>query len=169
MTKKTWGSFIIIVLGAIIFILGAFHWTLVRQELVVEGLAKPFFPYLRYNDVELEDLYSSHDGANVATTQTPEETHRIFIDNLKKKNIDAAVECCFLQGDWEERKKFFTDIKNKGYWDIMVKDLDTELINTLTLDSTASYEYTAEYDGKKYASSISFSKNKKGEWLIKSL
>ncbi|MGC8651284.1 MAG: hypothetical protein ACP5RX_01555 [Minisyncoccia bacterium] len=52
----------------------------------------------------------------------PEETYRLFLEALKKQDIELASKY-FILDKQEEYKNLFTQIKNSGQWDNMMKDL----------------------------------------------
>lgn len=169
MTKKfvVWTALITVAVLFLIFF--SFSWTMQRQDLVLAGLAKPFFPYFKYSQEELNKLYPQYMNVDVATTQSPEETHKLFVSKLKAGDLNGAVECCFMKGKWAEQKEFFQGVKDKKLWDVMVKDLDTEIEKNLLLDTMATYSYTGVSDDGKYGHTISFIINSQGIWLIDSL
>lgn len=53
---------------------------------------------------------------------TPEETYQLFLEALKKQDIDLASKY-FILDKQEEYKNLFTQIKNSGQWDNMLADL----------------------------------------------
>ncbi|NMB92454.1 MAG: hypothetical protein GYA31_02425 [Parcubacteria group bacterium] len=53
---------------------------------------------------------------------TPEETYQLFLEALKKQDIDLASKY-FILDKQEEYKNLFTQIKNSGQWDKMMADL----------------------------------------------
>jgi len=53
---------------------------------------------------------------------TPEETYQLFLEALKKQDIDLASKY-FILDKQEEYKNLFTQIKNNGQWDKMMTDL----------------------------------------------
>ena len=169
MTKKfvVWTALITVAVLFLIFF--SFSWTMNRQDLVLAGLAKPFFPYFKYSQDELNKLYPQYINVDVATTQSPEETHKKFVEKLKAGDLNGAVECCFVKGGWGEQKKSFQGVKDKGLWDVMVKDLDTEIRQNYVGDTEMTYGYLAKSDGGELGHIISFIKNSQGVWLIESL
>src|SRR3989338_4483688 len=125
MTKKFVVLTALITVAVLFLIFFSFAWAMNRQNLVLAGLAKPFFPYFKYSQDELNKLYPQYINVDVATTQSPEETHKLFVSKLKEGDLNGAVECCFVKGAWEEEKKALEEVRDKGYWNVMVKDLDT--------------------------------------------
>jgi len=167
MTKKRKG-----LLATLIFIIGVLliliftGWMLDRQTLVAEGLAKPKFPYLKYSQQELFKIYGTNEPADIMTTQSPEQTHAIFMAHLKANEIDEAVECCFRRGEWGETKEFIQRVKDEGKFDTMVSDLSV-IEKDLMFDATAVYLYDGTYKGEKVGNVIEFIKDSSGKWLIK--
>jgi hypothetical protein len=53
---------------------------------------------------------------------TPEETYQLFLEALKKQDIELASKY-FILDKQETYKQFFTDIKNNDKWDEMIEDL----------------------------------------------
>jgi hypothetical protein len=103
------------------------------------------------------------------TVQTPEQTHRLFVDALKKGDFDAAVNCCFREGDRAGMKANLEEIKQKGRLGQMIGDLDTVITPELVSDMTASYSYVIKEGGQKFGSDLSFTKTFQGIWYIESL
>ncbi|MGB9681171.1 MAG: hypothetical protein ACPLXL_01350 [Minisyncoccia bacterium] len=54
--------------------------------------------------------------------KTPEETYQMFLEALKKEDIDLATKY-FLFEKQEEYKKLLESIKRNGQWEEMLKDL----------------------------------------------
>ncbi|NCN53202.1 hypothetical protein GW950_01930 [Candidatus Wolfebacteria bacterium] len=52
----------------------------------------------------------------------PEETYQLFLEALKKQDIDLASKY-FILDKQDEYKNLFTQIKNSGQWDKMMADL----------------------------------------------
>ncbi|OGH71745.1 MAG: hypothetical protein A2921_00070 [Candidatus Magasanikbacteria bacterium RIFCSPLOWO2_01_FULL_43_20b] len=169
MTKKFVVLTALITVAVLFLIFFSFAWAMNRQNLVLAGLAKPFFPYFKYSQEELNKLYPQYINVDVATTRSPEETHKKFVEKLKAGDLNGAVECCFVRGKWEAQKQFFQGVKDKKLWDVMMRDLDTKIQQNLLLDTMATYSYTGVSDGGKYGHTISFIKNSQGVWLIESL
>ena len=164
---------LLILIAGMLFVLGAYSWFLNKRGRVEAGTARPTFPYSDYSFEELNKLYPQFVNENVTTTQTPEQTHRIFVDNLKKGDLNEAVECCFVKEEWADMKSGLQRVKEKGELNAMVADLDTEIRNDLNYklnkDASATYFYSSDRGGKQIGSSIDFIKSTKGIWLIKSL
>ncbi|OGH88705.1 MAG: hypothetical protein A3J93_01250 [Candidatus Magasanikbacteria bacterium RIFOXYC2_FULL_42_28] len=153
----------------LILIFGFYAWFLGKQRRVEAGTARATFPYSDYSIEELNKLYPQYLNVDVATTRTPVETHKMFVEKLKANDLDGAVECCFAKGDWAEMKAGLERVKAKGEMGMMVGDLDREIKGNFIGDTLASYDYFVERDGKNVAGVISFEKNSEGIWLIKSL
>ncbi|MBT4120652.1 MAG: hypothetical protein HOA57_01010 [Candidatus Magasanikbacteria bacterium] len=169
MKKKGWGIAAILGIAVFLFTVFAYSWVYDRLELVSEGLANPKFPYPKYSQEDLSKMFPQYVNEDVVTTQSPEETHEIFLSHLKAGNINEAVECCFVKGDWEDQKEFFQGVKDKDMWDVMVADL-SEIEKDLFLGTKITYVYSGTWEGgKKIANVITFIKNSKGVWLIDSL
>lgn len=169
MTKKGWGITAVISIAVFLFIILGYSCIYDRLELVEEGLASPKFPYLKYSQQDLNKMYPQYQNEDIETTQTPEETHAIFVGHLKAGNIEEAVECCFVKGDWKKMKEGLRKVEDQGELSIMINDLDTEITKDLDLGNKASYSYTAISDGGEYGHTISFIKKTNGVWLIESL
>lgn len=54
--------------------------------------------------------------------ETPQQTYKMFLEALKKEDIDLASKY-FILDKQQEYKQFFTDIKNNNKWDEMMRDL----------------------------------------------
>lgn len=167
--KKLWLVIVGTSILLVVLILACFAWIFNRLELVNAGMANPVFPYKKYSQADLNKMYPQYVNENVATTRTPEETHRLFVDKLKAGDLDGAVECCFVKEDWVLRKEGLLEVKNSGYLDQMILDLDTQIEPEFVGDTLSSYNYFAERDGKLLGSIIEFQKNEEGVWLMKKL
>lgn len=164
---------VILLTVSIIFIvcISTFYgWFLIKQDRIITGTAKPYFPYNDYSTDELNKMYPQTMNENVATTQSPEQTHAKFITALKQGDFDEAVECCFFESDWMKMKTGLEKVREKGNLDVMIGDL--VLITQQTMfDTMATYNYdvTTDTKGTKGIGSIDFVKDEKGVWRIKSL
>lgn len=154
----------------LILVFGGYGWFLKKQERVLNGTARPNFPYRDYNQEELNKMYPQYiDYSDVPTKQTPEETHQKFLAALKKKDFTEAVNCCFREGDRERMKARLEDIEQKGLLDIMMGDLNRDFKLENNSGTVAVYSYSVLKNGDKFAGALEFIKNSKGFWYIKSL
>ena len=166
--KKFFLGLGILVLG-VILIAGAYSWFLQKQQRVLNGTARPDFPYSDYSDSELEKLYP-HDAENITSTvQSPEETHQKFLTALKKEDFNEAVNCCFREGDRVKIKEGLVSLKKSGELKQMIKDLDTDIKLDLDGSVERTYEYSIKKDNKIFGVSINFIKTSNGYWYIESL
>ena len=170
MTKK----FIILSISALIvgilLILWTLGWFLDKQYKVAEGLAEAKFPYAEYSVEKLNEMFPDYvDRSGISEIQTPEQTHRLFVENLKAGQIDEAVECCFRKGEWGEIKEGLQLVIDDGSFKNMVHDLDTDIVLNVDLGNRRSYDYGIIIDGVNYGSGIDFIKSSDGQWLIESL
>jgi len=167
-TKKTIILVVIILVVGVIAFLGSI-WVQNKMLKVKYGSARSNFPYTDYTQEELNKMYPQQIENNALTTQTPEQTHAMFVAALKKGDFDEATKCCFVEGDRVKIKEGLNKIKNDGTLPQMIKDLDTEIkLNVLT-GSKATYDYFVKNDDKNMASGITFLKDENGVWLIESL
>jgi len=167
--KKFWLIVSVVAIVTPILIFFAYSWVWDRLELVERGLASPEFPYTKYSQQKLEEMYPSHeDNANAPTTRTPEETHKMFVEKLKEGDLDGAVECCFVKDKQEEMKLGLQRVKDGDKLELMISDISV-VEQEMMLDTIATYFYVGEIDGKKYANTMEFIKNSEGVWLIESL
>lgn len=67
---------------------------------------------------EQEEQYA----ADTYGAETPEATYQMFLESLKKQDIDLASKY-FILDKQEEYKELLTEIENNGQWDEMMKDL----------------------------------------------
>lgn len=165
--KKIWICVAVFVFITIIVILYSLGQIIYRLERVNEGLASPDFPYRDYTMEELGRLYPHEKEINeIPTTRTPEETHKLFMDYLKKEDFKNAAECCFRDGDWEEMEGFLYNVKEGGYLDTMISDLEIIEGDFRDQYDTASYNFLGTYKGVKIKNEIKFIKNSQGIWLM---
>jgi hypothetical protein len=170
MRTKT-SVFLLVISIIVIACISAFYgWFLIKSDRIATGTAKPYFPYSDYSIDELNEMYPQTMNENVVTTQSPEETHTKFISALKKQDFDEAVECCFLESDWEQIKDGLLEIQKEGNLSVMLGDIGG-IKQMSQLDTMASYSYSATVskDGKKAGHVMNFVKDEKGVWRIKSL
>jgi len=158
------------VLGVFWIVVG-YGWFLQKQERVANGVARPEFPYTDYTLEELNKMYPQYLNVDVPTTQTPEETHQLFLATLKKGDLDGAVECCVVKSKQKEMRDGLTRVREKEQLQMMINDLDAKIKaeENLVLDSTniATYYYSGK--NNSFGSTINFTKNSDGKWLIESL
>lgn len=167
--KKFWLTAGVITIVVFLIILVGYSMIWDRLELVQKGLANPKFPYTKYSQKDLEKIYPSHEGnANVATTRSPEETHKMFVEKLKEGDLDGAVECCMVERIRSDWGGWLKELQQQDKINLMISDID-EIEQEMMLDTIATYFYVVEVDGEKYANTIEFQKDKNGVWLIESL
>ncbi len=166
--KKIFLGLGVLVLGVLI-IFGAYSWFLQKQERVLNGTARPDFPYRDYSDSELEKLYP-HDAENTApTVQSPEQTHEKFLAALKREDFNEAVNCCFREGDRAKIKTGLLQLQKSGDLKQMIKDLDTDIKLDLDGSMTKTFRYSSVRNGKRIGTTIDFIKTSNGYWYIESL
>ncbi len=170
MNKKT--KTILLINGVLIIILliiGFYLWFAQSQLFVKAGLAKKEFPYKLYTTFELQGMYSQEPLENVTTTQTPEQTHALFISALRKGDIDGAVECCVVKSEKNIIKKELERIRKSDKFMIMLKDIENiSLTNDQDNESKRVFTYFIEDKGEKFGQSFIFQKNLDGVWMIES-
>ncbi len=156
----------------LVFVLGIFWlvvgygWFLQKQERVANGVANPKFPYRDYTLEELNTMYPQYLNVDVPTTQTPEQTHRLFLTALKEGDIDKAVECCVVKSKQKEMREGLIRVAEKEQLQLMISDLDTSIKVRLESDDRSSYSYTTK--SSNLTSFLEFL-NDNGKWLINSL
>jgi len=166
--KKTF-VVVIIIIAVVLLVGGGAVWYKNAQEYVKRGLAKSDFPYTKYSQDELNSLYPQYVENNTPTTQTPEETHKKFVEALKKQDFEEAVGCCVVESERKDLKESLLQIKNDNLLSKMISDLDVNL-KQLSIDSSkAVYSYNTFKDGKQYGHKVYFLKDSKGVWLVESL
>jgi len=163
---------ILLINSGIILILalfGGYIWFAQSQLFVKAGLAKKEFPYKLYTTFELQGMYSQEPLENVTTTQTPEQTHALFISALRKGDIDGAVECCVVKVNKEKMRENILRIKEKGMFMSMIKDIENiDPTDDVKNESKRIFTYSIEEDGKEWGQSFIFQKNLDGVWMIES-
>ena len=162
----------ILVVAIVFFVLAVtfgYFWYQNKMIKVEAGSARSNFPYKDYTIEELEKMYPQYIENTATTTQTPEETHKKFVEALKKGDLKEAVECCIVKENIEKINIDLAKIKTDGYLDDMIKDLDSP-INKKSMDQNrAVFSYSIVENNKKYGQLISFLKDINGVWLIESL
>lgn len=168
MRTKTLVTLLIISIVVIACISAFYGWFLIQSDRIATGTARPNFPYTDYSIDELNKMYPQTMNENVATTQTPEETHAKFISALKAGDFDEAVKCCFFENDWSDMRNAFDTVKKDGMLDLMISDL-VVIKKEMLLDTMATYSYVGTSRGEKVGAFLEFVKDEKGVWRIKSL
>ncbi len=156
---------LVVALAIILF----YGWFLNKMARVDAGTARATFPYADYSIAELNKLYPQYIENNATTTQSPEQTHQLFVDALKKGDFDTAVKCCFREGDQAKMKEGLQKVKDDGYLQEMVTDLDQSIKQISSSSVAATYSYSVVKEGKNFGHRIDFLKNDQGVWLIESL
>jgi len=166
----------VIILAIVIFVLGlvliisGYSWFVRKQARVLTGTARPDFPYRDYGLAELNKMYPQYiDYSGVPDKQTPEQTHALFLAALKKGDFDAAVNCCFREGDRVKQKEFLNGVKEKGMLSLMIGDLSRDFEKEYMENNSASYSFSVLKDGLRVAGGINFVKTSEGIWYIESL
>lgn len=168
MNKKT--KTILLINGVLIIILlviGFYLWFAQSQLFVKAGLAEKNFPYKMYTTFELQGMYSQEPLENVTTTQTPEQTHALFISALRKGDIDGAVDCCVMKNNQEKMKEKLNRIKENDNFMLMVRDIEN-IEEEADFESKKTYSFFIEEEGIKYGQIMTFQKNLGGVWMIES-
>lgn len=107
-------------------------------------------------------------GAGVATVQTPEQTHAMFMEALTNKDIIGAVDCCVAENRRQIIKDIISGTEQRGLYEAMLKELGTIASSTVSA-SRATYLYSSTGDeGNKETGRLVFTKNSRGIWLIES-
>jgi hypothetical protein len=164
----------IIILIAIGYLVGTEinRWWKVRKEYIRMGFASDKFPFRMYTEEELvkKSLWSGESPAlnAVPTRTTPEETYAIFRKALVDGDLDKAAEC-FTEKNRKDWKKSLYEMRDKGFLQEMINDLPEKIENVRRDNSSGSYDYVTEKDGKRYSHVISFIKDWDGDWLIENL
>lgn len=97
-----------------------------------------------------EDIYGG---------KTPEETYNLFLEALKKEDINLAIKY-FLFEKQEEYKKLLEKIKNNGQWEIMLKDLENSKNQQGIYLTEDWYKMTITNDNKEVVTVITFQRPK---------
>ena len=168
MNRKIWLGIGAVSLVIIIGLGGFYFWFLKQRSRIITGTARPSFPYTDYSIDDLNKMYPQTMFENVATTQTPEQTHAKFIAALKKEDFEEAVNCCFFEEDREKMLVGLDKVKGDGRLDVMISDLSV-IQKQMLLDTIATYGFLGTSNGKKVGGVITFNKDEKGVWRIKSL
>jgi Cu/Ag efflux protein CusF len=99
---------------------------------------------------------------------TPEKTLQLFIDALKKGDIDLAAKY-FVIDKQEEWKKDLQLTMGKGLFSIMVQDLEN-LKNPYTIGQGDNIQFVFEaYDEKKLVLQVTVIKGSNGKWKIEDM
>ncbi|OGZ99803.1 MAG: hypothetical protein A3C07_02195 [Candidatus Sungbacteria bacterium RIFCSPHIGHO2_02_FULL_47_11] len=114
------------------------------------------------NFQELERRYAEDQYGG----ETPEETLRLFIDALKKEDVDLATKYFVI----DEQKKWRNElliIKEKGLLDEMVKDLERPREKKPLIENTDNrFNYFIYNDDNILAVVIDIARGPNGKWKI---
>lgn len=167
--------FIIIFLALVYFSWTQYNaWWQVRKEYVKMGFAEDKFPYRMYTERELVEkgLWSGESPAlnAVPTRTTPEETYAVFRQAIIDDDLDKAIEC-FVENKRDTVHKGLGDVlKDQQLKTEMLNDLPEKLENLkLPNRSSVSYDYSIIREGKRWAQTMTFSKDWNGDWKIEDL
>ncbi len=127
---KKWFK-IIVLIALLIFVLGLvfnkYFWlstvTSFQNKMMMRNIAK-------YEQKFKDDKYGG---------KTPEETYVMFLEALKKKDIELASKYFVLEKQ-EEYKKALYEVDKNGKWDLMMEDLTN--YNNMTKEKTGDNYYT---------------------------
>lgn len=107
--------------------------------------------------------------ADIATVQTPEQTHKLFIDALARNDIDGAVACCVAKNQQHILKEVIYGALQKGVYETMIKDISS-IASSSASGIRAVYSYQSlTGEGALENAELVFLKNSKGIWLVSSL
>ncbi|MEK7083363.1 MAG: hypothetical protein AAB972_04260, partial [Patescibacteria group bacterium] len=99
---------------------------------------------------------------------TPEETLRLFIDALKKEDIDLAAKY-FVIDRQEELKNNLQIIRDKGLFFVTIQDLEN-LKKPYTIGEGDNTQFIFEaYDAKKLVLQITVIKSLNRKWKIENI
>ena len=173
MNKKTRWSVVLVALVVLVLaggsIIWCYGWFLGRYQRMLNGTASASWPFADRSISELNKLYPQNIENTAPTKQSPEQTHQLFVDALKRGDFDAAVNCCFREGDRARMKTMLEGVKSKGLIGQMVGDLSGAITENVKTDSRATYNYSITENGKNFINMISFLKTSDGIWYIESL
>lgn len=162
----------LIIFGILIYWVGiqVNDWWQVRKEYIKMGYASDKFPFRMYTAEELAEkgLYPESLYEDVPTRTRPEQTYAKFREALIGEDLDKAVEC-FIEEQREDVRKGLENVINKGLLQDMINDLPEKIENVPTTGSLTSYDYVLKSDPERIAQTMTFIKNKDGDWLIEDL
>jgi hypothetical protein len=170
-SKKKYWRFITVFLGIMIIVVGGFFvWDkyFSPQAKINRETQKNYQKYLEwqknYEKAMREDTYGG---------KTPEETLKMFIEALKKEDIELASKY-FMLDENVSREKWanrLNNIKQKGYLPTMIKDIEEkakpDIQNRLNEND---YKFLLRTDNGAVGAVINMELNKySGIWKIESL
>ena len=147
MNKKIKKCFIIIVCIAfgiflLSFVFNKYFWNSIimntKMKLYMRNIAKEEQKYAK-------DTYGG---------KTPEETYSMFLDALKKKDIELASKY-FVLNKQDQYKKALSEVDQNGKWDLMMEDLTQK---NLIWRKNGETSYTLEImdEDNEFLTQISF-------------
>lgn len=142
-------------------------WWQVRKEYIKMGYASDKFPFRMYTAEELAEkgIYPESLYEDVPTRTRPEQTYVKFRQALIDEDLDKAAEC-FIKEQQKDWKESLYEIRDKGFLQKMIDDLPEKVENTSITGSLTSYEYVIPTDPERFLHTITFVKNKNGDWKI---
>lgn len=114
--KKGWKIFIWILVGVVVFVLGLDSGFRTRQAWEPQRALRSFLKFQEaWEDLYRQDKYGG---------QTPEETIDLFLDALKKGDLDLASKYFILdkQDEWRET---LGEIQQEGNLETMIERIET--------------------------------------------
>lgn len=156
--KKGWKIFLWIVSGLFVFYLGLEAGFDVRLGLEPQRELRAILKFQK----AIEEIYRRDKYGG----QTPEETFNLFLEALKKNDLDLASKYFVLDKQETWRQNLET-IKANGHLDEMIEDLSKAEKGEVDDDEARYYMHYIDEDGGTVASPIILEKNKlSGVWKI---
>jgi len=189
-------TIILVLIILILIICAGYMWYEDKMNLVEIGLAKPNFPFRKYNLLELArqgkitDYTPELEAAvkNLPTRTTPKESLKNYIQALKNEDIENALDCCVRKELYhshgfeysyeikESEKSYLSKIKEEGKLKGMIEYLEKALANIswdierIEKNSTGKtniyYRYSCISNGQSATCGIGFVKDFYGDWRM---
>ncbi|MEK7067272.1 MAG: hypothetical protein AAB950_00520 [Patescibacteria group bacterium] len=119
----------------------------------------PEYQAIKYFD----DLKSKYENDTYGGA-TPEETLQLFIDALKKGDVELASKY-FMIEDQEEQKKYLKEVKEEGLLESMIDDLGK---TKLSINEDKAF-FTLVENKRAVAQLVMYKNSKTGKWKISEL
>jgi len=162
--------FCAIAVGLIVFRVAYMPWRETKEEKIMLGLARDYFPFRDYSVTELAKMHPQIKNADVPTRTTPEETYSLFREGLKENNLPMVLsqlskDSARYQSNVGSIKKAFDEGRFAEIYEKYPEVIEESTIG----DAFAEYHFEQIENGIILIESIQFIKNSDGDWKLDTL
>lgn len=146
------------------------HWLEIKAYKISVGLCEPRFPYRDRIEGDLARLFPQVRYADVATRTTPEQTYEYFRDGLRTNDLNKVLDQLDKNnGRYQQNVDSVKKAYKEGKFVTIFKSYPEKLTKDWVGDTIASYYYVEKENNINLRQSMSFRKDKNGDWKMSSL